>query len=76
MAFKTLRLVSFHSLALLSTLVPATQARPHLTRSVLISDVAVTISGFNLVLKWSITQQLLENKLVMPLLKAEREGYM
>ena len=59
LAFKTLCLVSFHSLARLSTLVPATQSRPDLTRSVLISDVAVTPSGFNLVLKWSKTHQFL-----------------
>ena len=68
--------MSFHSLARLSTLVPTTQSWPDLTHSVLISDVAVTSSVFKLVLKWSKTQQLLKNKLVVPLFKAERQGYM
>ena len=68
-AFAALCIIGFHTLARLSSLVPSSVDGCDLTRTVQISDVAVTNYGLDLTIKWSKSQQLLQERLVIPLIK-------
>ena len=67
--FKALCLVGFNTLARLSFLVPVSAVNCDLSRTVQISDLCAKNYGFNLIIKWTKVQQLLQDKLVIPLIK-------
>ena len=68
-AFKALCLVGFHTLARLSSLVPISVVECDLTRTSLISDLCYTQFGFVLTVKWTKSQQFLQEKLKIPFIK-------
>ena len=72
LAFKTLCIVAFSSLARLSSLVPVNSQFPDLSRCVLISDISVSSNGFKILLKFAKTLQDLDKTLIIPVLKSER----
>ena len=72
-AFKTLCVISFHTLARLSSLVPSSRSKLDCTRTVLIEDVLSTQNGFEIIIKWSKVQQFLSQKLTLPLVEGRRQ---
>ena len=72
-AFKALCVISFHTLAHLSSLVPSCRSKLDRTRTVLIEDVHSTLNGFEIIIKWSKVQQLLSQKLTLPLVEGRRQ---
>ena len=72
-AFKALCLISFYTLARLSSLVPASAARCDITRTLMLSDIQSTVFGFNVTIKWSKSQQLLQQRLVLPLIRRDSD---
>ena len=69
-AFAALLAVTFNSLARVSSLVPASESAPDLSRTVLIADLAPTNSGYALSLKWTKTLQASDRAVVLPILRA------